>query len=258
MSKRGTYQWYELLTTDVEGARAFYSKVVGWTSEVYNPGPPPYLMWKMGEAGIGGLMDLPEQARAMGAPSHWLAYVECDDVDATAAKAAELGGKVFMPPTTYPAIGRWAILGDPQGGVFAAFKGANADAMLPYNGLGSFCWHELVAPDPEAAFGFYAARFGWVKHEAMDMGEMGTYQLFGLEGSKDSLGGMMRTPPDMPVAAWTFYAVVDDITRATADIKAAGGTVMVDSMQVPGGSWITMCMDPQGAAFAVLSQTKSG
>lgn len=254
MSKRGTYAWYDLMTTDVEGARAFYGKVVGWDAPQWHVGPPAYYMWKMGDKGMGGLMELPEHARAMGAPSHWIAYVECDDVDATAALAVQLGGRVLVPAMDAAGIGRWAFLADPQGGVFAAFKGSNPDAGPANSGLGSFCWHELMSPDPDAAFDFYAALFGWARHTAMDMGPMGTYQLFGLAGSEISLGGMMGMSPGQPgPAAWCYYAVVDDVARATADIKDNGGQILHGPAQVPGGDWITMATDPQGAMFAVFS-----
>ena len=257
-SKRGTYAWYELLTTDTAGATAFYKSVVGWDIAVWNPGPPPYHMLKAGEAGVGGLMELPEQARAMGAPPHWIAYIEVDDVDAAAGQIEKLGGRVLVPPMDVPNIGRWCTAADPHGAVFSAFKSANPDGMAPPSGVGTFCWAELMTPDTDGAWDFYAALFGWDKTESMEMGPAGTYQMFGAAGRKASLGGMMHKPAEIPgPAVWNYYIVVDDLTRALGATTAGGGQILTGPMQIPGGAWVAIAMDPQGAAFALLSETKS-
>ena len=84
----------------------------------------------------------------------------------------------------------------------------------------------------------------------MDMGEMGTYQVFAIDGQQ--AGGMMNKPPQVPVPAWTFYFTVDDINAATERVKADGGTVLLGPMEVPGGSWMIQGQDPQGAMFALV------
>ncbi|PWG73341.1 glyoxalase, partial [Enterococcus hirae] len=76
--------------------------------------------------------------------------------------------------------------------------------------------------DQDAAWDFYSALFGWEKTTAMDMGEAGTYQMYGLPGGPD-LGGIATRPPEMPVSAWLFYAMVDDADEAAAKIEAHGG-----------------------------------
>jgi predicted enzyme related to lactoylglutathione lyase len=96
--------------------------------------------------------------------------------------------------------------------------------------------------------------FGWEKGEAMEMGEMGTYQIF--KRGDVSLGGMMNRPPQMPVSAWQYYLNVADIDAATDRVKAAGGAVMMGPMQVPGGDWVIHGRDPQGAVFALFGKKK--
>jgi hypothetical protein len=115
---------------------------------------------------------------------------------------------------------------------------------------GHIGWHELHAGDGASAFDFYAGEFGWTKAEAMDMGAMGTYQLFAAGG--EAIGGIMTKPPQMPSPAWLFYFIVPDIDSAAARVTAGGGQVLQGPVQVPGGGWIVHCMDPQRAMFALV------
>ena len=91
MTKHGTFVWYELMTTDPKAAVDFYTKLIGWGTQEIEDMEEPYTIWKTGDAGIGGLMQLSEQAKAAGSPPHWMSYIAVDDVDATAEKAVALG-----------------------------------------------------------------------------------------------------------------------------------------------------------------------
>jgi predicted enzyme related to lactoylglutathione lyase len=253
----GRFCWYELMTTDKAAARAFYTKVVDWgTQDMEMPGMT-YTMFKAGDQPVSGLMDLPENARKMGAPPAWIGYVAVDDVDAAAAKAKGLGARIHVPPTDIPNVGRFAALGDPQGAIISLFKGGAAgDTPLPRQDMtGGIGWHELYAADWEKAFAFYGEMFGWQKAEAMDMGEMGTYQIF--KAGEVALGGMMNKPKQMPVPAWQYYLNVADIDAATARVTSEGGQVLIGPMQVPGGDWVIHGRDPQGAVFALFGKRKA-
>ena len=116
--QHGAFSWSELMTTDVEGAKKFYSDLFGWETEDMTMGDMNYTVVKVGEESLGGFMATPPQAE--GAPPNWGVYVTVDDVDATAKKAEELGGKVLVPPTDIPTVGRFSVLQDPQGAVISA------------------------------------------------------------------------------------------------------------------------------------------
>jgi predicted enzyme related to lactoylglutathione lyase len=121
-------------------------------------------------------------------------------------------------------------------------------------------WHELYSGDFDADLAFYTSQFGWGKGDAMDMGEMGSYQLFSLSGGTDfnsMSGGMMKKPAEMPQPLWLFYFVVGDIDAAVNKVKAGGGTVLNGPMEVPGGAWIIQATDPQGAMFALVGMRSS-
>jgi predicted enzyme related to lactoylglutathione lyase len=252
--QKGRFVWYELMASDTEAAKAFYTKVVGWGTQ---DGPVPgmaYTMFTTGQMPVGGMMAQPEDARKMGAPPSWIGYVAVDDVDATAERIKRLGGTVHVPPTDIPNVGRFSVVADPQSAVFALFHSPNTcDAPLPEpNAPGRVGWHELSAADWQKAFAFYSELFGWQKADAMDMGAMGTYQIFSVGGQ--GVGGMMNKPPMVPVPNWLYYINVADIDAAVDRVKTGGGQILNGPMQVPGGSWIIQGKDPQGAMFALVGQ----
>jgi predicted enzyme related to lactoylglutathione lyase len=115
--QKGRFDWYDLMTSDVAAAKAFYSKVIGWKTSKWEQGD--YELWNVGERGIGGMMPLSEDAKKKGMPPHWMAYIETDDADATAKRAQALGGQLLWGPEDIPSVGRFAVLADPQGAVFA-------------------------------------------------------------------------------------------------------------------------------------------
>jgi uncharacterized protein len=245
---RGHFVWHELMTTDPGAAKAFYTAIVGWKTKEWEGGDQPYTLWMWGESRMGGLMKLPDE----GMPPHWLAYIGTPDVDATTARAKELGGKVMMEPTDIPTIGRFSILQDPYGATFAAFTPLPTQSPQPAAepGLGDFSWHELTTKDYNAAFDFYSDLFGWEKTSAMDMGPAGVYQMFGQNGVP--YGGIYNQMPEMQgPPAWLNYICVKDVHPLTEKIKEHGGQVINGPMEVPGGDWITMGIDPQGAPFAI-------
>lgn len=161
-----------------------------------------------------------------------------------------------MPPTTIPEAGRFAVLQDPQGAAISAYTPPEAPPPAEESSPGCFSWHELATTDYEAAFDFYRALFGWEKQDAMDMGEAGVYQMYGAGGS--TLGGMYNRPPEMPVSAWLYYIDVKDTEASATRVRELGGLVVNGPMEVPDGSQIAQCSDPQGAMFAIHSPAKAG
>jgi predicted enzyme related to lactoylglutathione lyase len=117
-SKHGMFSWNELLTTDPAAAKEFYTQLFGWTTQAWPMGDFDYTIVMAGEVDVGGIMPIPEMAKGM--PPSWGAYVTVDDVDATAAKAEKLGGKVIVAPKEIPSVGRFTVIQDPQGAVISA------------------------------------------------------------------------------------------------------------------------------------------
>ena len=114
MKQHGAFSWNELMTSDVAGAKAFYSALFGWEMRDESmPDEGAYTMLKAGDREVGGMMAIPADAK--GTPPAWGAYVTVDDVDQQITRAEQLGGKVILPPRDIPDVGRFAVISDPQG-----------------------------------------------------------------------------------------------------------------------------------------------
>jgi len=248
---RGRFVWHELLTTDTAASAAFYQKALPWRTQPSSM--PGYTIWMAGQTQIGGLMALP--AEAAGAPPHWLLYVGTPNVDATCAQAQALGAKVHKAAMDIPNVGRFAVLADPQGATFAVFTpGAGPPPGAP-PAQGGFSWHELAPTDVAGPLRCSGELFGWRKGPGHDMGATGVYQLFEHAGSQ--VGGMCNVQVPSTPPSWLSYVHVADSNRAVAAVKAAGGRLLHGPMEVPGGSWIALFMDPQGGAFAVQEMPRT-
>lgn len=247
------FVWYELMTSDSKAAEAFYRKVIGWESKDAGIPDHSYTLFSAGPAMVGGLMPIPESARAAGARPGWIGYIGVDDVDAAAGRIKAEGGVLHHAPDDIPGVGRFAVVADPQGAAFALFHGVGEppDAPIASEQPGHIGWHELHAGDGVSAFAFYSRHFGWTKADALDMGPMGVYQLFATAGT--TIGGMMTKTPETPMPFWLYYFNVDAIDAAIARTIESGGQVVMGPHQVPNGSWIVQCFDPQGALFAMVA-----
>ncbi len=109
----GAFSWTELLTSDVAAARKFYGQLLGWQFKDMNMAAMTYTVVNAGGQDIGGIMPIPPQAKGM-SPC-WGAYVTVDNVDAVTDRVRGLGGKLTVPPTDIPTVGRFAVIQDPQG-----------------------------------------------------------------------------------------------------------------------------------------------
>ena len=250
MTTPGTFVWYELMTTDVEAAKAFYGAVVGWTAQSMPMPGMDYTLFNVGDRGAAGLMPLMDEAKAQGIPPCWTGYVAVPDVDAAGAAFEADGGKILKGPMDIPEVGRFSVAADPQGAVLCLFRGeGEGNPQQPFGTPGYAGWHELMTSDLEAGFAFYARQFGWTKDHDMDMGPMGTYRIFAHDGA--AYGGMMKRDEHTPVSYWRFYFTVPSVNEAVDKVKAGGGEVLHGPMEVPGGTYVCLCLDPQKALFAV-------
>ena len=246
------FVWYELMTTDVDAADAFYRAVIGWSAQDWGPPDMRYIVMSAGEKMVAGVMPLPAEVRAAGGRPNWYGYIGTDDVDTATQRVSQAGGAVHRAPADIPSVGRFSVVADPQGAVFMLFKPSGEDNSPAASGTpGHVGWRELFASNWQSALDFYAAQFGWSKADAMDMGPLGTYQLFAAGG--EPIGGMMNKPDEIPSPVWQFYFNVAEADAAAARVSEHGGRILSGPRQVPGGSWILQCMDPQGAMFALVA-----
>jgi len=251
---QGSFVWYEYMCTDVAAAKSYYGKVVGWGTQDVPVSGMTYTLLKTAERQIGGMMAMPQHLCDAGMKPCWTAHVGVDDVDAAVAKLKKLDGQVHRAPTDIPDVGRFAAVADRQGANFLMFKPNQPGQRAASRGPGDVGWHELHTRDWADAFKFYSAMFGWLKGDAVDMGPMGTYQVFTVAGAPT--GGMFNSPAAQSGSFWLYYFNVGDIDAAAGRVGANGGKIMHGPVQVPGGGWIVQASDPQGAAFALLGSRK--
>jgi predicted enzyme related to lactoylglutathione lyase len=121
---RGQFVWYDVMTSDSKAAESFYRSVIGWDAKDSGMADRSYTILSIGPTMVGGLMPIPEEARAMGARPNWMGYIGVDDVDAYAARVKAAGGAVHRAPEDIPGVGRFAVVSDPHGAAFRLFRGA--------------------------------------------------------------------------------------------------------------------------------------
>lgn len=253
----GDYIWYELITPDPVGSKAFYDAVVGWDIEPEPSGDMDYRMIGRADGGLaGGIMRLTDEMESHGARPIWLGYINVDDVDSRVASIEKAGGKVLLPAFDIPDIGRIAMVADAQDAPFYVMKpippaGREKEAsdVFSTDQPGRVSWNELSTTDPAAARHFYGDQFGWVSNDFMEMGEMGQYRFLDHHGVRiGALCGVMEGQQPK----WRYYFRVPSISAAKDIAEQKGGTIAIGPHQVPTGDYIIIGTDPQGAEFALV------
>lgn len=223
---------YELRTTAVDAARAFYTGVLGsqfWGTEVR-------------------VSPLPERAAALGVPAHWLGHISVSDVEGTADRIIAHGGQMIGPIQQGADGTLHGVVRDPFGAVLAlSSERANSD---PHRARVALQVHH--SRDHRRAFDLYAELFGWAATELLDLGpNVGRYQMFAWDESTRTVGGMSnsaRLPHIHP--QWLFFFHVPDLESSLAKVRASGGKV-VELTQTTSGDIVAPCDDQQGATFAL-------
>ena len=218
-SSHGRFVWYELMTTDVEAAKAFYGKVVGWGAREA-PGSR-YTLFTAGRAATSGLVDLPLDAKKRGARPQWVGYISVDDVDGSVNRVKELGGTIHIPPTDAGDVSRFSVVSDPQMATFILVKWSDPGRQPPIDprALGHVGWHELLAVDWKRAFAFYREIFGWQKVGA-DTDPTGIYQQFSVAGQAIGACSTSRRPRQSPFGFTTLTSPMSVRRRSACERSA--------------------------------------
>jgi uncharacterized protein len=248
----GTFSWADVNTTDQEGAKAFYSALFGWQITDMPAGEGvEYSMAAVDGKWVAAISPQPEMQRDAGAPPAWNSYITVPDVDAAAAKAAELGATVHAPPFDVMDAGRMAVVQDPQGAWFLLWQPKDHIGAQLVNADGALSWNELGSPDLDGSAAFYGDLLGWTT-EPME-GADPPYLIIKTADGHSNGGIRPPAPPGTP-PFWLVYFATVDIDATLADVTRLGGTVLVGSTDI-GIAKIAVVQDPQGAVFALYSGT---
>lgn len=191
---------------------------------------------------------LHEQARARGAPPHWLGQLGVTDVEATVGRLVELGSERLGPVVRARDGAEFAIVRDPLGAVVAVRASTRSPRRAPV------AWHQLHTRDLERSWAVYSALFGWTHtgtHEVAD--PVGGHRTFSWEDPGESAGSMANTARWPGVHPhWLFYFPVADLDASLAMVSARGGRGVASPAALRNGDRLAPCEDPQGAAFGLL------
>lgn len=260
-TSNGGFIWYELMTPDANAAARFYSAVTGWKiADQPDPqaqGQDYRLILRDDGGSAGGVLQLSGDMLAHGARPVWMAYLQVRNVDAAVQAIVADGGQTLMPKMTLP-VGDIAMVTDPTGAPFYVMNpvpppdkpDAVSDVFAPDQPQ-RVRWNELASPDVARAKAFYSRHFGFQFNESMPMGpEAGDYEFIDQGGLR--VGGLMKAMDPAQPGGWNFYFGVRSASAAKRTILAAGGRVEMDLHEVPGGDWVVVATDPQGARFGIV------
>jgi uncharacterized protein len=249
--KPGEFCWINMLSADLDKARAFYTKVLGWT---YADMPGMGFVIKVGGRDVGGLFDVNAPATPKGTPPHIGIMVKVENADAAGKKVGALGGKA-MPAFDIKDSGRMAVCYDPNGAAFDVWEPKKMQGFdVDGNVHGAPCWIENLTTDVPRATTFYSALFGWTA-EAVELPGF-TYTTFKLGG--EGAAGMMPILPQMGDLKphWGTYFTVDDADNAAGEAVRLGATLCVPPQDIPEVGRFAGVISPQGVMFYVIKHSR--
>jgi uncharacterized protein len=234
----GTFSWAELVTTDADSAKAFYTALLGWDYDDQPVGDDAvYSMAARDGKQVAALYT------DAGQPPHWNSYVTVVSVDETTAKAKAAGGSEVHEPVDVMDVGRMAFIADPAGATIFLWEPRRHIGAQLVNAPGAMNWNDLITPDPDGAARFYGDVFGWVFEEVPDTDGYRVIK----NGDREN-GGVFPREDAAPV--WIPYFGHEDVKRAIAEVPGLGGQVLDGPIAMWEG-WIGVFSDPQGAPFAL-------
>jgi predicted enzyme related to lactoylglutathione lyase len=247
----GTPSWIDLATPDLAASKRFYGSLFGWDVHDEDTGNPdmPYVIATQDNKAVAGMMRLAPEMQSAGMPPCWNMYVTVTDVDDSAKKVGELGGSVVEGPMDVMTAGRMAVVADPSGAVFCLWQPKDSIGAELVNEPNSFVWDALFTPDIEASKQFYGALFGW-RGEAFGGDE--AYTIWQIDGQANAMGLATTAPKGTP-PFWSITIAVADCDAIVATAADLGARVIEDPSDVEGVGRGAVLMDPQGAAFRVMT-----
>ena len=249
--------WFELSSRDPETSLAFHTALFAWGNFCNDMGEMgKYYFLRNGAGTVGALCGMPPGAESI--PSNWGVYFGVENVDASLARALELGGSLRFGPFDVPGHGRGVVLADPAGAVFSLWQAADVNAgdfrMFEDFAVG---WVELATRDRAAAQKFYGALLGWQFPESKAKTPGMEYQEYMVGDTR--FGGILQMTAEwgeMP-SHWSIYVPVPDVDACVGSVAGLGGNVCVPAFDVAGVGRIARIDDPAGAGLYVIKLSAS-
>lgn len=242
----GRWVWMELLTTDLDTSRRFYTAVFGW--DIQSAGSAfGYALARADGVPVAGLLYSPKAA-ARGRSARWLGLLSVDDVGLAASFVRDHGGDVLIEPRRLAGRGPVALLADPEGARFGVIRSAAGDPPDVFPPPGTWLWHELWAADGGAMAGFYAP-LGAYAVSGPQAGEQPPERHLAAAGYPRA--GIIEVPRDDRASAWLHYVRVADLKAALARVQDAGGQVLLEPAADIREGRVAVVADPLGAPLGI-------
>lgn len=238
------------MTPDLEQARKFYGGLFNWTFTVGAPETGHYTMCKLDGKNVAGMG---KQEAGAPYPTSWSIYFIVDDIDSSAGKVGERGGKVVMGPMNVTDEGRMAVCMDPTGAVFGLWQGKSHHGSQVVNEPGSMVWHEVNTRNGTAARDFYSSVLGLEPQKLEGAG----IEYWTLNKGGVAEAGVLQMNDQWPAAVpahWMNYFAVADADAAARKVTELKGQVKVQPFDTTYGR-IAVVSDPMGASFALIKPT---
>ena len=249
----GTFCWAELSSLDVERSKAFYRDTMGWQFQELPAAPgETYTQCLVKGQTVAALTPMPAEAKAARREPYWTNYVAVSDVDATLAKARELGAEITVPAMDVMTAGRMALFKDRQGAELGLWQAREHTGAQLLNEPGAMCWVELATRDSDPATDFYGALFGWTFRET-NMTPRG-YKEITCGGRPQ--GAILTMNEDWTADApnqWNPYFLVEDCRTTTTKAMELGSRIF-ERPRGGGGTMFAIYIDPVRAPMRLISR----
>lgn len=244
----GKFVWHDLVTTDLEADKRFYTGLFGWTYEQRRgPNGNPYTLAKSGDRFVAGMVVEP-QPKDGGVISRWLGYLSVPDLGLAVKQNGAAGGSAVVERLDISDYVSVAAIIDPQGAVLGLAQSNIGDPDDSRAGTpGRVVWNELLANDPVAAAQFYKALAGYKVDVQQRNG--GEYTLLIADGVKRA--AILQNPMDGVEPLWLTYFGVQDVKAATAKVGGLGGRVLLAPAADIRDGMQALVVDPSGALLAL-------
>ena len=247
----GVFNWVDLATSDAKAAQTFYGGLFGWQfKEMPVPDRPPYTMaFHQGRA-VTAICSLSDNMPTSSQPPQWQSYINVNNIEQCVEAWIQAGGKILMPPFPVMEYGDMAVVQDPTDAVVNLWQAKSHHGAGIINEPNTYCWSELQTRGADKAVAFYQSVFDW---ETEVDEKPPNYVICKVNGNRHcGIFDMDKAqlPPEIPVN-WSVYFNVENLADSMEKVKALGGKVLMEPIEVDPGPFTTI-LDPQGATLTLI------